>query len=96
MHEMDSANMATWLHCLTSSNILESAIDPTSMDILTDWLGLPPSYGGAGLNSLIRSADEELLGSFVAIAASLVSFCRKTELPVYIGIVGVGGYGRCG
>ena len=56
------------------------------MDILTDWLDQPPSYGGARLNSLSRSVDEELLGSFAAIVASLISFCRKTELPVYIGI----------
>jgi hypothetical protein len=86
MREMESANVATWLHCLTSSSILESSMDPTSMDILTDWLDLPPSYGGASLNSLFRSADEELLGSFADIAASLISFCRKTELLVYIGI----------
>jgi hypothetical protein len=49
-------------------------------------LDFTPSYGGAGLNYLCRSAHEELLGSFAAIAASLVSFCRKTELPVYLGI----------
>ena len=56
------------------------------MDILIDWLDLPPSYGGAGLNSLCHSNDEELLGSFAAIVASLISFCRKTELHVYMGI----------
>jgi hypothetical protein len=49
-------------------------------------LDLPPSYGGAGLNSLCRSADEVLLGSFVVIATSLISFCQKTELPIYLGI----------
>jgi hypothetical protein len=61
-------------------------MDEPNLDILTDWLYLPPSYGMAGLNSLCRWADEELLGSFAAIAVSLISFCRKTELPVYIGI----------
>ena len=49
-------------------------------------MDLPPSYGCTGLNYLSRSADEKLLGSFAAIAASLISFCRKTELPVYVGI----------
>jgi len=86
MKDMDSANVGTWLHYLTSSSVLETAIDDSSRDILTDWLELPPSYGGAGLNSLCRSSDEELLGSFAAIAASLITFCRKTELHVYLGI----------
>jgi hypothetical protein len=49
-------------------------------------LDLPPSYGGAGLQSLEDSADEEFLGSFAAIAAALVTFCRKTEQRVYIRI----------
>jgi hypothetical protein len=61
-------------------------MDPTSKDILTDWLDFPPSYGGVGLNFLSRSVDEEFLGSFAAIAASLISFCRKTELLAYVGI----------
>ena len=61
-------------------------MDPTSKDLLTNWLDLPPSYGGAGLESLSRSSDEEFLGSFAAFDASLISFCRKTELPVYIRI----------
>ena len=86
MQEIDSASVETWLHCLTSSYILETAIDPTSMDNLTNWLDILPSYGGAGLNSLSRSVDEELFGSFADIAAYLIAFCRKTELPVYIGI----------
>ena len=61
-------------------------MDLTSKEILATWLDLPPSYGGMGLNSLTRSADEDFLGSFAVIAASLISFCRKTELEVYIRI----------
>jgi hypothetical protein len=38
------------------------------------------------LQSLECSADEELLGSFAEISASLISFCRSTELLVYIAI----------
>ena len=30
--------------------------------------------------------DEEFLGSFAAVSASLISFCRKAELQVYIRI----------
>ena len=36
--------------------------------------------------SLSRSADEEFLGSFAAIASSQITFCRKTELPIYFRI----------
>jgi hypothetical protein len=61
-------------------------MDTTSKEILATWLDLPPSYGGMGMTSLTRSADEEFLGSFASIAASLISFCRKTELEVYIRI----------
>ena len=32
------------------------------------------------------AADEEYMGSFAGIAASLISFCRNTELSVYIRI----------
>jgi len=32
------------------------------------------------------SADEEFLGSLAAIAASLITFCKKTEQQVYIRI----------
>jgi hypothetical protein len=38
------------------------------------------------LQSLERSADEEFLGFFAGISASLISFCRSTELPVYVAI----------
>jgi hypothetical protein len=38
------------------------------------------------MNSLSRSPDEKFLGSFVAIAASLIAFCRKTKLSIYIRI----------
>jgi hypothetical protein len=47
---------------------------------------LPASYGGAGLKSLVASADEEFMGYFAGIATALISFCRNTELPVYITI----------
>ncbi len=47
-------------------------------------MDLSPSYGGSDLNSLARSANEEFLGSVAGIVTSLIAFCRKTELPVYI------------
>ena len=53
---------------------------------LSDLMDFPPSYGGAGLQSLEEFADEKFSGSFAAIAAALISFCTKTEQQVYIRI----------
>jgi hypothetical protein len=86
MREMDSAHLSVWLHCLNPSEDLELALGPAGMSHLSDFLDLPPSYGGVGLQSLEGSADEEFLGSFAAIAATLISLCRKTEQRVYIRI----------
>ncbi len=38
------------------------------------------------MQSLERSAHEELLGSFAGISASLIFFYRSTEPPIYIAI----------
>jgi hypothetical protein len=56
------------------------------MDSLSELLDLPASYGGAGLQSMVSADDEEFLGTFVGITAALITFCRSTELPVYIKI----------
>ena len=77
MRDMDSAHLSAWLHCLTASEDLELALGAAGRSQLSDILDLPPSYGGDGLQSLEDSADEEFLGSFAAIAAALISFCRK-------------------
>jgi len=89
MQEMDSAHVSTWLHGLTSSSSLDHALDSGEKDILSDWLDLLHSYGSADLKSLSRSADEEFLGAFAAIAPSLVSLCMKTNLPIFIRIAEV-------
>ena len=57
-----------------------------TLNHLSCLLDLPPSYGSIGLQSVERSDDEELLGSFAGIIASLIAFYRKTDLPVYIAI----------
>ncbi len=36
-----------------------------------------------GLQSLVRVADEELLGSWASITADLISFCRSKGRGVY-------------
>ena len=61
-------------------------MSPIARDQLTGLLDLPPAFGGIGLQSLERSADEELLGSFASISSSLISFCRSMKLSVYISI----------
>jgi len=84
---MDDAHVvSTWLHSLTASTDLESALGPHARDQLSGLLDLPPAFRGIGLQSLERSADEELLGSFASISSSLISFFRYMELPVYISI----------
>ena len=81
---MDSTHISTWLHGLCSSSSLDHAFGPDEKDMLSVWLDLPCSYEGADVKSLSLSADEELLGSFAAIASSLVTFCMKTKLPIYM------------
>ena len=86
VQEMDMAHLSAWLHCLTNSEDLKHALGPEGRSRLSDLLDLSPSYGGAGLQSLEGSADEEFLGSFAPIASSLITFCRETEQQVYIRI----------
>ena len=86
MREMDDAHVSTRLLCLTASTDLKSALGPPARDQLPGLLELPPAFGGIGLQSLERAADEELLGSFAGISASLISFCTSTKLHVYITI----------
>jgi len=85
---MDGAHLSAWLHCLTTSEDLENDLDAAGKGNLSELLDFPPSYGGGrgGLQSLVVAADEEYMGSFVGIAAALISLCRNTELPVYIRI----------
>ena len=50
--EMDEAHLSAWLHYLTTLEDLEHALGPKGMSQLSDLVDLPPSYGGAGLQSL--------------------------------------------
>jgi len=61
-------------------------LGPEGREQLTDLMYLPASYGGGRLQSFDLSAGVEFLGSFAGIAAFLISFCRKTELHIYIRI----------
>jgi hypothetical protein len=46
-------------------------------------LDLLPQFGGVRLQSLIRAADEELLGSWASITSDLISFFRSKNMSVY-------------
>jgi len=63
---------------------LEHAMEPRVLDQLSDLLDLLPDMGGAGLHALVNFADEEVLFSFVSISSTLMYFCMKTNLQVYI------------
>ncbi len=70
MKEMDAAHLSAWLHYLTASEELEHDLGPEGRSHLSELLDLPPSYGGASLQLLEDSADEEFLGPFAAIAVA--------------------------
>ncbi len=86
MTEMDAAHLSAWVHCLTTSEDLFNDMDAKGKANLSDLLDLPTSFGGARLKSLNAATNEEYMGSFAGIAATLIYFCRNTELPVYIKI----------
>ena len=86
MTEMYAAHLSAWVHCLTTSEDLFNDMDAERKANLSDLLYLPPSFGAVGLQSLNAASDEEYMGSFAGLAAALISFCRNTELPVYIRI----------
>jgi hypothetical protein len=79
MREMDGAHLSAWLHYLTSSSDLEHALGAQRRDQIASQLHLLAAYGGAGLQSLESSADEEISGSIAAISASLIAFLLKYQ-----------------
>jgi hypothetical protein len=58
---------------------------------LSELLGLSHSCGGDGLHSLANKLDKleirVLLCGESAIVSFLITFCKKTEIPVYTNIV---------
>jgi hypothetical protein len=61
---------------------LDVDLPPLDREHLVASLDLPPQFGGVGLQSRIRAADEELLGSWASITSDLISF-RSKDSPVY-------------
>ena len=66
---------------------LDADLPPLDREHLADSLDIPPQFGGVGLQSLIRVADEELLGSWASITSDLISFFRSNDSPVYTRLV---------
>jgi hypothetical protein len=82
MKEVDKEHMSTWMECVGASN-LHSDLTDHERQHLADSLDLPPQFGGVGLQSLIRAADEEMIGSWASITADLITYFRAKNLPVY-------------
>ncbi len=75
MKVVDEAHLSTWLNCVGSSTL-----EPDLSDHLAGTLDL--RFGGVGLQSLARVADEELLGSWASVTPNLISFFRSKEMRV--------------
>jgi hypothetical protein len=82
MSAVDDAHLSTWLEC-TGVSTLDADLSSQERHLLTASLDLPPQFGGIGLQSLIRAADEELLGSLASVTANLIVFLRTKSLSVY-------------
>jgi hypothetical protein len=74
MREMNDAHVSTWMYGLTAFSELGHDMGPTATTHLSSLMDLPPAYEGIRMQSLERAADEELLGSFASISASLIPF----------------------
>jgi len=82
MEEVDKEHLSTWMECVGSS-LLETDMPAQERRHLAASLDLPPQFGGVGLQSLIRAADEELLGSWAAVTADLIAFFRSKNQDVF-------------
>jgi hypothetical protein len=82
MKEVDMEHLSTWMECVGTST-LESDMTAQERRHLAASLDLPPQFGGVGLQSLVRAADEELLGSWASVTGNLIAFFRSKGLTVY-------------
>ena len=82
MKEVDKKHMETWMECVGALSLHNDMTDKERQH-LADSVDLPPQFGGVGLQSLIRAADEEMIGSWASITADLITYFRAKSLPVY-------------
>ena len=82
MQTADDAHLSTWLRCVGAEQLNAALLAPERAHLATS-LDLPPQFGGVGLQSLIRTSDEELFGSWAAVTTDLINFCRSKGLSTY-------------
>jgi hypothetical protein len=82
MQATDDAHLSTWLTCVGAEQ-LDAALSTPKNTHLAVAMDLPPHFGGVGLQTLIRAAGEELLGSWAAVTSDLINFCRSKGLSTY-------------
>jgi hypothetical protein len=82
MEEVDREHLLTWMDCVSASS-LHDDMSTNERQQLSSSLDPPPQFGGAGLQSLVRAADEELLGSWASVTADLIAFFQSKGLKVY-------------
>jgi hypothetical protein len=82
MQTVDDAHLSTWITCVGAGQ-LDSALPEAELENLAASLDLPSQFGGVGLQSLMRAADEELLGSWASITSDLITFFISKDLLVY-------------
>jgi hypothetical protein len=46
-------------------------------------LDLPRQFGGVGLQSLVRAADEEIMRLWASITSDLIKFFKSKDLTIY-------------
>ena len=73
MQSADDALLSTWLDCVGAEQ-LRDALSTAENNYLAASLELPPQFGGVGMQSLMRIADEELLWPWASIIAELITF----------------------
>jgi hypothetical protein len=82
MKAVEDAHLTTWMKCV-GAETLDATLPPIERAHLAALIDLPLQFGGVGLQSIIRAADEELLRSWSSITSDLIIFCRYKDLPVY-------------
>ena len=81
MEAVDEVRLSTWLDC-TEASSLKSAMSTQECELVSSSLDLLPQFGGIRMQSLIKAASEELLGSWASVAAILISFLQSKGLDM--------------
>ena len=83
MEDVDMEHLSTWMGCAGTSTLESDMTAHERRRLLAASLDLPPQFGGLGLQSLIRVANEEWLGSWASVTTNLIAFFRSKGLTVY-------------